>query len=373
MSSNLTISAPMATNAARKNAAGTVARANLFAMLALVSLKPCFFSRTGKGMRRRAFIATLAGAAAWPLAARGQQPLPIVGYINSGAPGPMAPLVTAFHEGLSQAGYVEGRNVAVEYRWSEGRSDRLPELAADLVRRKVAVIVTIGGSGPAQAAKDATTTIPIVFVSGDDAIESGLVNSLGQPAGNVTGISWLASSLEAKRLGLLRELVPDGDFGVLVNPSFPGARVHARDAQEAARDLGIRVQILNASSEHDLEAISANLREQKLGALAVNPNPMFYSLREQIIALAARHALPTIYYTRDYAVAGGLMSYGTSVREAAREAGVYAGRILRGEKTADLPVLQPTKFEFVINVKTAKALGLDVPHRLLALADEVIE
>jgi len=182
-------------------------------------------------MNRRDFITVLGGAATWPLGTRGQQPLPIVGYINSGSPGPMAPLVRAFHEGLSQAGYVEGRNVAVEYRWSEGRSDRLPELAADLVRRRVAVIVAIGGSGPAQAAKDATTTIPIVFASGDDAIESGLVNSLGQPAGNVTGISWLASSLEAKRFGLLRELVPDGDFGVMVNPSFPGGRAHARDAQ----------------------------------------------------------------------------------------------------------------------------------------------
>jgi len=182
-------------------------------------------------VRRREFILVLGAVVAWPPAARGQQPLPIVGYINNGAPGPMAPLVSAFHEGLSQAGYVEGRNVAVEYRWSEGHADRLPELAADLVRRRVAVIVAIGGSGPAQAAKDATTTIPIVFASGDDAIESGLVNSLGQPAGNVTGISWLASSLEAKRFGLLRELVPDGDFGVMVNPSFPGGRAHARDAQ----------------------------------------------------------------------------------------------------------------------------------------------
>ncbi|HYK78369.1 MAG TPA: ABC transporter substrate-binding protein [Micropepsaceae bacterium] len=325
-------------------------------------------------MRRREFISLLGGATvAWPLAARAQQPLPIVGYINSGAPGPMAPLVSAFHEGLSQAGYVEGRNVAVEYRWSEGRSDRLPDLAADLVRRGVAVIVAVGGSGPAQAAKDATTTIPIVFVSGDDAIEAGLVNSLGQPTGNVTGISWLASSLEAKRFGLLRELIPDGDFGVMVNPNFPGGRVHARDAQEAARDLGIRVQVLNVSSERDLEAIFATLREQKLGGLVVNPNPMFYSLREQIVMLAARHAVPTIYYTRDYAVAGGLMSYGTSVREAARQGGVYAGRVLKGDKPADLPVLQPTKFEFVINLKTAKALGLKLPSGVLAIADEVIE
>jgi putative tryptophan/tyrosine transport system substrate-binding protein len=323
-------------------------------------------------MRRREFIFSLA-AAAWPRAARAQPAMPLVGYLNSGAAKPMAPLVSAFHEGLRQAGYVEGRNVAIEYRWSEGHSDRLPELAADLVRRRVAVIVAVGGSAPAQAAKDATTTIPTVFVSGDDAVEAGLVNNLGQPAGNVTGISWLASSLEAKRLGLLRELVPDGDFGVMVNPSFPGGRVHARDAQAAARELGIRVQVLNVSSERDLEAIFATLREQKLGALAVNPNPMFYSLREQIIALAARHAVPTIYYTRDYPVAGGLMSYGTSLREAARESGVYAGRILKGEKPAELPVLQPTKFEFVINQRTAQALKLAVPLRLLALADEVIE
>jgi len=265
------------------------------------------------------------------------------------------------------------RNVAVEYRWSEGRSDRLPELAADLVRRRVAVIVAVGGSGPAQAAKDATNTIPIVFVSGDDAIEAGLVNSLGQPAGNVTGISWLASSLEAKRLGLLRELVPDGDFGVMVNPNFPGSRVHAKDAQETARDLGIRIQVLNVSSDRDLDATFATLREQKLSALAVNPNPIFYSLREQIVALAARYAVPTIYYARDYVVAGGLTSYGTSVRDASREAGVYAGRILRGEKPADLPVLQPTKFEFVINLKTAKTLGVKLPSGVLAIADEVIE
>ncbi len=286
----------------------------------------------------------------------------------------MAPLVSAFHEGLSQAGYVEGRNVTIEYRWSEGRSDRLPELAADLVRRRVAVIAAVGGSAPAQAAKEATTMIPIVFVSGDDAVEAGLVSSLGQPGGNVTGISWLASSLEAKRLGLLRELVPDGDVGVLVNPSFPGAKVHARDAQEAARQLGIRIHVLNASSEHDLETIFASLGQQRLGSLAVNPSPMFYSLREQIVALAARHAVPAIYYTRDYAVAGGLMTYGTSLLlEAARQGGLYSGRVLKGEKPADLPVLQPTKFEFVINLKTAKALGLAIPSGLISFADEVIE
>jgi putative ABC transport system substrate-binding protein len=324
-------------------------------------------------MRRREFITLVGGAAAWPIAARAQQSIPIVGYINSGAPAPMAGLVSAFHEGLSEVGYVEGQNVAVEYRWSEGRSDRLPELAADLVRRRVAVIVAVGGSAPAQAAKNATATIPIVFVSGDDAVEAGLVSSLGQPGGNVTGISWLASSLEAKRLGLLRELVPDGDFGVLVNPSFPGGNAQARDAQEAARELGIHVQVLKASSGRELETIFAKLREQKLSALAVNPNPMFLSFRDQIVALAARHAVPTIYYLRDYPVAGGLMSYGTSVREAARQSGVYTGRILKGERPADLPVLQPTKFEFVINLKTAKTLGLAIPSGVLAIADGVIE
>jgi putative tryptophan/tyrosine transport system substrate-binding protein len=324
-------------------------------------------------MRRREFILGLAGAAAWPRAARAQSAMPLVGYLNSGAAKPMAGLVSAFREGLSEAGYVEGRNVAIEYRWAEGRSERLPELAAELVRRRVAVIVAVGGSAPAQAAKQATSTIPIVFVSGDDAIEAGLVSSLGQPGGNVTGISWLASSLEAKRIGLLRELVRDGDLGVLVSPGFPSAKVQTRDAHEAARELGIRVEVLNASSERDLETIFANLWQQRLGSLVVNPSPMFYNLREQIVALAARHAVPAIYYTRDYAVAGGLMSYGTSLLEAARQAGVYAGRVLKGEKPADLPVLQPTKFEFVINLKTAKALGLDIPPTFLALADEVIE
>jgi putative tryptophan/tyrosine transport system substrate-binding protein len=325
-------------------------------------------------VNRRTFITFIGGAAAaWPLAAGAQQPMPVVGYLNSGAASPMASQVNALHEGLSQAGYVEGRNVAIEYRWSEGRSDRLPELAAELVRRRVTVIVAVGGSAPARAAKEATTTIPIVFVSGDDAIEAGLVSSLGRPGGNVTGISWLASALEAKRLGLLREVVPDGDVGVLVNPSFPGAKVQVRDAQEAARERGMRIHVLNASSERDLEAIFANFRQQRLGSLVVNPNPMFYNLREQIVAFAARHAIPTIYYVRDYAVAGGLMSYGTSILDAARQAGLYAGRILKGEKPADLPVLQPSKFEFVINLKTAKALGLKLPPGLLAIADEVIE
>src|SRR5215831_10229441 len=239
--------------------------------------------RRGDRMRRREFILALGAAAALPLAVRAQPAMPLVGYLNSGAAVPMAGLVKAFHEGLSQAGYVEGRNVAV--------------------------IVAVGGSAPAQAAKEATTTIPIVFVSGDDAIEAGLVGSLGQPGGNVTGISWLASALEAKRIGLLRELVPGGNLGVLVTPGFPSPKVQARDAQEAARELGIRIEVLNVGSERDVETIFANLGQQRIGSLVVNPSPMFFNLREKIIALAARHAVPTIYYTRDYPVGGGLMSY----------------------------------------------------------------
>jgi len=327
-------------------------------------------------MRRREFITLIGGAAtAWPLAARAQQPtMPVIGYLGSGTPGSWAGLLAAFREGLSQAGYVEGRNVAIEYRWSEGQSDRLPGLAADLVRRQVAVIVATGGIAPAQAAKAATSTIPIVFLSGDDPIEYGLVTSLGRPGGNVTGISWLASALETKRLGLLHDVVPNlGDIGVLVNPNFPGARTQIKDAEQAARERGVRIQILNASSERDFDTIFTTLVQQRVGALAVNSNPLFMIGRERLVALAARHAVPTIYYAREFATAGGLMSYGTSVNDSSRQSGIYAGRVLKGEKPADLPVLQATKFEFVINLKTAKALGLDIPPGVLAIADEVIE
>jgi putative ABC transport system substrate-binding protein len=325
-------------------------------------------------MKRRKFMTLLGGAAAaWPLAARAQQP--VIGWLSSGAAaGPFGNFVTAFRQGLAQAGYVEGRNVAVEYYWSEGQSNRLPELAADLVRRRVAIIVATGGSAPAQAAKAATTTIPIVFVSGDDPVEAGLVSSFSRPGGNVTEISWIASALEAKRLGLLRELVPANDVvGVLVNPNFPGAKAQLRDAQEGASALGMRIQVLNASTEQDLNTIFATLVQQRAGSLLVCPNPMFMNRREQIVALAARHAIPTIYYAREYAVAGGLMSYGTNAVDAFRQSGIYTGRILKGEKPADLPVLQPTKFEFVINLKTARALGLTIPPGVLAIADEVIE
>jgi putative tryptophan/tyrosine transport system substrate-binding protein len=324
-------------------------------------------------MRRRAFITLLGGAAAWPRAALAQQQaMPVVGWLSSGAP--QANFVAAFQEGLRQAGYVEGRNVAVEYRWAEGRYDRLPDLAAELVRRHVAVIVASGGSGPAQEAKAKTTTIPIVFLSGDDPIEAGLVASLSRPGGNITGISWIASALEAKRLGLLRELVPNNDLvGVLVNPDFPGAKAQLRDAQAAARERGLRIEVLNASSERDFDTVFATLVRQRAGTLLVSPNPMFMSRHEQIVALAARHAIPTIYYAREYPAAGGLMSYGTSVVDAYRQSGIYTGRILKGEKPAELPILQPTKFEFVINLNTAKALGLSFPPGLLAIADEVIE
>jgi putative ABC transport system substrate-binding protein len=327
-------------------------------------------------VRRREFITLLGGAATtWPIAARAQQAkTPVIGWLCSGAAGPFRNFVSAFHRGLEAAGYVEGRNVSVEYRWSEGQSNRLPELANDLVGRQVAAIVASGGSAPAQAAKAITAKIPIVFVSGDDPVEAGLVSSLNRPGGNITGISWIASALEAKRLGLMRELVPNNaDVAVLVNPTFPGAKTQVRDAEEAARERGMRIHIVNASTEQDLDAIFPALLQQRASSLVVNPNPMFMTRREQIVAQAARHAVPTIYYTREFAEAGGLMTYGTSLLDTYRESGVYTGRILKGEKPAELPVFQPTKFEFIINLKTATALGLTFPPGLLAIADEVIE
>jgi putative tryptophan/tyrosine transport system substrate-binding protein len=327
-------------------------------------------------LRRREFITLLGGTAAtWPLATRAQQPaMPVVGYLWSGAADPTTGFLAAFQQGLGQLGYVEGRNVGLEYRWAEGQSDRLPALAADLVRRQVAVIAAVGGSAPAQAAKAITTAIPIVFVSGDDPVEAGLVSTLSRPGGNVTGISWIASALEAKRLGLLHEVAPKGAaIAVLVNPDFPGAKAQLKEAEEAARERGLRIQVLKASSERDLDAIFATLVEQRAGSLLVSPNPLFIAKREQIVALAARHRIPTIYYAREYVVAGGLMSYGTNVVEAFRQAGIYTGRILKGDKPADLPVWQPTKFEFVINLKTARTLGLAFPPGVLAIADEVIE
>lgn len=326
-------------------------------------------------MQRRAFLGVLGGAVVWPLSTRAQQPqIPVVGFLNSGTPDAMADFATAFREGLKQTGYVEGQNVAIEYRWVEGRYDRLSALAADLVRRQVSVIFAGGGALTTLAAKAATSTIPIVFQIGDDPIKAGLVDNLNRPSGNVTGASFFGNELGAKRLALLRELVPAAPLAaVLVNPKGSTAEAHLNEVQVAARAVGQQILVLNVGSEQDLDAAFATLKEQEAKVLIVNADPVFFILQKQIVALAARYAVPAIYYTREFAMAGGLMSYGTSILDATRQAGVYCGKILKGARVADLPVLLPTKFEYVVNLKTLKTLGLNIPPTLLALADEVIE
>jgi len=298
----------------------------------------------------------------------------VIGFLNVASPGPLRQQIAAFHEGLKESDYVEGLNVAVEYRWAEGQYDRLPALAADLVRRQVSVIVS-GGSAPAVlAAKAASTTIPIVFTTGADPVRVGLVASLNRPGGNITGAYMFTSGLEAKRLGLLHEIVPKvTTIAVLVNPNYSDAESQLRDVQEAAARLGVQLVVVRANAENDFDTAFSTVVQQRSGALLVCASPFFNSRRDQLVALAARHALPTIYEWRDFAEAGGLMSYGSSLADAYRQAGVYAARILKGAKPADLPVIQTTKFEFVINLKTAKALGLDVPLGISAGADEVIE
>ena len=327
-------------------------------------------------MRRREFITLLGGvAAAWPLAARAQQPaMPVIGFISSRTSGDSAAVLAAFQQGLNEAGYSNGRNVAVEYRWADGQYDRLPALAADLVRRKVSVIVAVGGDPAAQTAKTATATIPIVFVTGADPLKAGLVASFNRPNGNLTGVHVFLVGLGAKRLGLLHDLVPKATLiAVLANPDLTPARSELRDVQEAAGSLGLKVHVLRAGSEPEIDNAFATMMRERADAVLVAADPFFTSRRDQIVALAARHAIPAIYELREYAVAGGLMSYGTSLIDGYRQVGVYTGKILRGAKPADLPIVQLTKFELVINLKTAKSLGLTIPQTLLVAADEVIE
>ena len=328
-------------------------------------------------MKRREFITLLGGAAAtWPRAAHAQQPaMPVIGFLSTASAADwMTDLVVAFRQGLKEAGYVEGQNVAIEYRWAEGKFDRLPAMAADLVQRRVNVIFASGLHLAAQAAKAATSSIPIVFLSGNDPVEFGLVASFNRPGGNITGLSMVSSSLGPKQLTLLRELAPRAAaLGLIVNPANPNAKALEKQLGDASRTLGVRLDVLTASNAGDIDAAFAALVERKAGGLVMANDTVLRGHTDQIVGLAARHAIPTIYPFRQFVAAGGLMSYGTSLTHEMREGAIYTAKILKGAKPADLPVLQPTKFEFVINLKTAKALGLAIPSGVLAIADEVLE
>jgi putative tryptophan/tyrosine transport system substrate-binding protein len=323
-------------------------------------------------VRRREFIGLVGGVAvAWPLAARAQQPL--VGFLSSRSPGESADLVTAFRTGLRQMGFVEGQNVIITFRWAEGHYDRLPGLSSDLVDVHASVIFAAGGSPTAFAAKAATSNIPIVFVASDPVL-LGLVRSLNQPGGNITGITNASTEVGGKALGLLKQMMPTAEtIGYLVNPSSPSAKIFLGEARGAAKRLGIELRVLNASTPADLDQVFTTLEKQRVGALAVMGDPFFDAHRDRLIELSAQHRMPGCYPWREYVLAGGLMSYGTNLAESYRQAGIYAGRLLRGESPSTLPVMQPTKFEFVLNVNTAKTLGLTVPPGLLSIADDVIE
>jgi putative ABC transport system substrate-binding protein len=330
----------------------------------------------GDSMRRRDLIALLSGAAiAMPRAARAQPPtIRVIGFLSSRSPGESAALTAAVRQGLGQSGYIEGKNLTIEYRWAEGHYDRLPTLASDLVSRGVAVIVAGGGAVSASAAKGATSSIPIVFVSGADPVKYGLVSSLGRPGGNATGVTMFVGELSLKRLQLLRELVPQAPLiGVLINQNSLEADAQSKNMQAAASSIGQPIQIAYAGSDAEFDVVLATLAQSRVRALLIDNDPFYDSKRDRLVALAARYKIPTIYVWRDSVAAGGLVSYGASLVDSYRQAGDYAGKILNGAKPADLPVMQPTKFELVINLKTAKALGLTIPPSVLARADEVIQ
>jgi putative ABC transport system substrate-binding protein len=326
-------------------------------------------------MRRREFIRLAGGAAAWPVLAHAQQAMPVIGFLHSASAATFAEHIPAFHKGLNEAGYVDGQNVTIDYRWAEGHNESLPALAVDLVRRRVAVIVTPISTPASLAAKAATSTIPIVFVIGADPVKIGLVASLNQPGGNVTGISDIGVQLGAKRLALLHELLPSAvRFAVLVNPNNPGiTEAYVSELQAAASAIGRQIEVVTASTISDIDTAFSMIVRMRADAFLISPEALFVTRRVQLLTLAARHALPAVYHRREFADAGGLMSYGSSLAEQFRQTGLYAGRILKGEKPAEMPVQLPTKFEFIINLQTAKTFGIEFPPTLLARADEVIE
>src|SRR5215468_4835002 len=324
-------------------------------------------------VRRRRELFTLICASTWSMTARAQQKL-VIGFLNSGSPDAYPDRITAFHEGLRQLGYIEGENVLVDYRWALGEYDRLPAFAAELVERRVSVLIATGGEPAALAAKSATSTIPIVFAIGGDPIKLGLVASYNRPGGNATGANILAAEMDGKRLELLHELMPNAArVALLLNPNFPPFPTQLGELQRAAANIGLQVEVLRANTDGEIDAAFDSASRKRVSAMVLAASPLFDTRRDKLVALAAANALPTIYHFREFAVAGGLMSYGVSIPHIYRQVGVYAGRILSGENPANLPVQQPTTFELVINLKTAKALGLQIPDRLLALADEVIE